>query len=165
MRFSIDTSTLIGFYTRTHAPDVAPGLWVRLAEQIDLGVVTASEEVIEEIKNPEGLVAWIKERDSNLRRATDDDIMEEVSRIVNRHYRPDFFETPGDNADPFVAAVAMVDGCDVVCDEKRHGGPTKKKSPKLPDLCDELGIQCVRALDFQRAIGVRLVMDPNSEGA
>lgn len=158
MKFSVDSSTLIGFYTRTHPPDVAPGLWDRLANQIDAGVIVASEEVINEIRFPEPLVKWVKERGAKFRRETDEDVQVEVERIVNKYYHADFFDTPGDAADPFVVAVAIVDGCTVVCDEKKGKGPGKRKSPKLPDLCDELGIDHINALELQRAIGVRLIM-------
>jgi hypothetical protein len=52
-------------------------------------------------------------------------------------------------ADPFVVATARVKGLTVVTEEK--GGTTKK--PKIPSVCQALGVPCVNVLSFLRDQG------------
>jgi hypothetical protein len=48
-------------------------------------------------------------------------------------------------ADPFVIALAQVNNCAVVTEEKAR--PTR---PKIPDVCAGLGLRCINMLDLMR---------------
>jgi hypothetical protein len=45
--------------------------------------------------------------------------------------------------DPWVIALAQLQGCKVVSEESRGS----EKRPKIPDVCDSLGIKCLRIAD------------------
>jgi len=55
-------------------------------------------------------------------------------------------------ADPFVIALAKVENLAVVTGEKASQNPSK---PKIPDVCDELEIECLSILDLMRREGWR----------
>jgi hypothetical protein len=46
--------------------------------------------------------------------------------------------------DPWVIALAQLQGCKVVTEESRGS----EKRPKIPDVCDALGINCLRIADL-----------------
>lgn len=51
------------------------------------------------------------------------------------------------NADPFVIAIAKMLKCTVVSEEVRSNNPS---SPKIPDVCSGMGINCLNFVDFAR---------------
>jgi len=50
-------------------------------------------------------------------------------------------------ADPFVIALAKVEGCGVVTGEKPTNHPER---PKIPDVCRAIGIPCINILQLCR---------------
>jgi hypothetical protein len=54
-------------------------------------------------------------------------------------------------ADPFVVALAQIEGCAVVTGERRRTRSADR--PNIPDVCDALGIPCITLLDLMRAEG------------
>ena len=51
------------------------------------------------------------------------------------------------NADPFVIAIAKMLKGTVVSEEVRSNNPC---SPKIPDVCSGMGINCLNFVDFAR---------------
>jgi hypothetical protein len=54
-------------------------------------------------------------------------------------------------ADPFVIALAQVNGCAVVTEEKARS----VINPKIPDVCSSLGVTCINMLAVIREQGWR----------
>lgn len=52
------------------------------------------------------------------------------------------------SADPFVIALARVEGLKIVTDEKPTGSPDR---PNIPDVCAAMGMNCVGLLEVIRA--------------
>lgn len=52
-------------------------------------------------------------------------------------------------ADPFVIALADVNGCAVVTEER----PRSWINPKIPDVCAALGVRCINFLEVIREQG------------
>ena len=59
-------------------------------------------------------------------------------------------------SDPWVIAHAQVTGATVVTDESPAEKARSTKPPKMPNVCAELKVPCLRPLDFLRAIGLKL---------
>ncbi|MBR3507939.1 MAG: DUF4411 family protein [Lachnospiraceae bacterium] len=49
------------------------------------------------------------------------------------------------NADPFVIAVAKLNGCTIVSEETQTNNPN---SPKIPDVYSDLGLNCINFVAF-----------------
>jgi hypothetical protein len=57
-------------------------------------------------------------------------------------------------ADPFVIALAQVEGCAVVTGER---ATNSLERPNIPDVCAALGVRCMNLLDMVREQGWRFV--------
>jgi hypothetical protein len=68
----------------------------------------------------------------------DEQIQHEVRAILREHRR--LIHAGRSGADPFVVALAKIHDCTVVCEEGRG----KKNLPKIPDVCDALGLRCIK---------------------
>lgn len=53
-------------------------------------------------------------------------------------------------ADPFVIALAQVQGLTVVTAERASGSPQK---PRIPDVCAGLGVKCIPLLGMFKELG------------
>jgi hypothetical protein len=150
VRYSLDTSGLLDGW-RYYPPDVFPTLWERITDLIDGGHACASDEVQRELKKKEGdeVFDWCKAQ-SKLFIPLDDEIQRAVAFVLKRH--PNLVAAGGKRsaADPFVIAVARVKKCSVVTGE---AASTKLNRPRIPDVCDALGIDCYTFLDVIKREG------------
>lgn len=152
MKYSIDTSALLDGWRRYYPPDVFPGLWSEIDDLIALGELRATEEVFHELeRKDDDVAAWARERDE-LFVAIDEDIQEAVRGILGVY--PKLIDTRANRsaADPFVIALAFVQGCAVVTGERATGSPER---PNIPDVCDAFEIQCLSLLQLVREEGWR----------
>jgi hypothetical protein len=105
------------------------------------GQAIVPREVYEELqKKDDDLLAWMKQRIQFVRDPTEEVVL--ALKAIMQH--PDYgrivkYKTGGgrSGADPWVIAHAQVWGTQVVCEEGKGG-----KDPKIPDVCDGLGIKC-----------------------
>ena len=81
---------------------------------------------------------------------TDASVAVEVQRILSAHPRLVMQMKNRNRADPFVVAVASLRGATVVTGEGSDGTADR---PKIPFVCSQLGIPCIRLLDVIRAEG------------
>ncbi len=147
MNYSLDTSGFLDAWARHYPIDVFPSIWDRLDGAARSGVLYASDEVLRELeKKDDEAYQWMKARpemivafNSNIE-AKVIDLMARFPRLVD--------ERKGrSGGDPFVIAVAAVKGLTVITGES----PTNKlNTPRIPDVCKELHIPCIRILDFFR---------------
>jgi len=150
LTYSIDTSALLDGWQRYYPPDVFPGLWKRIDELIEAGELVATEEVLIELeKKDDELLKWAKERESMFV-PLDYDIQAAAAAILRDHPMLLNAKKNRSAADPFVIAVAKCYGCCVVTGET----PSNKiEKPKIPDVCEVLGIRWIRLLDLFREQG------------
>lgn len=144
--YSIDTSSLIQAWQRAYPPQLFPGLWSAVDGLIDSGRLKASIEVYYELQRKhDELGQWAKERKNGLFVDIDEELQTALSRLMSTHPRLVDTKTGKSGADPFVIALAQITpSCIVVSDE--HGGSAK--SPKIPTVCQALGIQCMTILEL-----------------
>jgi hypothetical protein len=149
MKYSIDTSSLVGAWRRAYPPDLLPRLWDHdLPTLIASGDLRASMEVkIELERQDDELLAWTAEC-GELFIEVDEPVQDAVRGIMLRH--PDLINpnTGRSGADPFIIALARANGSIVVTEEKAR--PTK---PRIPDVCASFGIECINILDLLRREG------------
>ena len=150
MKYSVDTSAIIEGWVRGFPPDLAPHAWIKIEESIDGGVLVASEEVLIELeKKHDKVYEWACKR-KHMFVPTDEKIQEAVRSILRDYNRLVDTRRNRSGADPFVIALAMVKRLSVVTAENPTGRP---ESPKIPDVCDALGIQWLNMIALFREQG------------
>ncbi len=152
MKYSIDTSGLVTPWRFDYPPDVFPIVWDSLGELIDRGIVVASEEVYTELKvGGDELYDWVHAR-KKMFLPLDAQIQQAVADILAVHTQWIPADRSRNMADPFVVAVARVNGCTVVSEEKWSNSP-KPENVKIPNVCDGFGIKHITFLDLMREQG------------
>ena len=135
--YSVDTSALMDGWLRYYPPEHFPGLWERIDSLIDEGRLLASEEVLVEVsEHTDSLAEWLQERQDEVIVPTGNAVTTAVRQILTSHERLVMSGSGRNRADPFVIAVARLQGATVVTGEK--GG--NRNRPKIPSVCDDLGI-------------------------
>lgn len=154
VRYSLDTSALLNAWQRNYPPDVFPTLWDNLDGLINDGILIATEEVLVELEKKEGDAVhnWAKQRPAMFV-PIDGQIQQVVSTILQNYPRLIDNRTNRSGADPFVVALAVVEGCTVVTGERPSGNPAR---PKIPDVCDGMGVRCIGMVDLIREQSWRL---------
>jgi len=150
--YSIDSGALIDAWVRKYPPDVLPTLWDNISDLVASQKILAPEEVLLELeRGDDDLFDWAKER-SEMFVSPDNAIQDCVSQIVNTYptFLPDR-AADGIWADPYVIAVAQVHGGIVVTSELL--APSSAKNLKIPNICNDLDIECLSALEFIRHAG------------
>lgn len=143
--YSMDTSALVDGMGRYYRPTVFQSLWQRIDALIDEGRMIATEEVRVEIeRKADHLAVWCKQRD-RMFIEIDEEIQPVVTEVLTAHGRLVKALSNRSSGDPFVIALAKVKGAIVVTGE-RHSGSLDK--PKIPDVCDAMGIRCVSLVEM-----------------
>ena len=114
------------------------------------GSLRASEEVLYELEiGDDDLYEWAKQR-TEMFIPLSADIQQSVAGILASHGNLIDVDRSRSMADPFVIAVAQANGCCVVSGEKRT--PSNAR-PKIPNVCDDLGLRHITFLDLIREQG------------
>jgi len=145
--YSIDTSAFLDAWVRYYPPDVFPGIWEQMDRAAKAGTVKSSDEVLRELsKKDDGAHDWIKAH-SEMIIALDNEIERHVQEIMSRYPRLVDSKKGRSGGDPFVIAVARAKNLTVITGENATGNIA---IPRIPDVCDDLGIRWLRMLDFFR---------------
>jgi predicted nucleic acid-binding protein len=148
--YSIDTNILIESWRKHYRPKSFPAFWDRMSEGIADGHIRASDEVRVEIdKYEDELFDWCKDQtglflplEIDIQLAVKDALVH-CARMVGSH--------KGHNAaDPWVIATAKARDMTVVTLEALTGNTAK---PRVPDVCQILGVPCIDLYDFIEELG------------
>jgi hypothetical protein len=137
-----------------HPPDIYVTLWAKLDEAIADGTIRSPEEVLHELAaGTDGLDEKLRQR-AGLFVPLDDATMIAVGQVTDGC--DGFVDSASDRnrGDPFVVALAMVQGGTVVTKERPRRGPTGR--PRIPDACAQFNVPCMHWFDFLRMIGWQL---------
>jgi Domain of unknown function (DUF4411) len=135
---------------RYYRPTVFQSLWHKIDDLITDQRMFATEEVQIEIKRKaDHLVRWCQERKAMFI-SIDEEIQPVVSEILATHGRLVKALSNRSAADPFVIALAKVRDAIVVTGERPSGSIDK---PRIPDVCDAMGISCMSLVDMMEAEG------------
>ena len=142
--YCLDTSVLIESWVRNYRYSSFPSFWKKMENSIDEDIMIAPDMVLLELKRKEdSLYEWAKNQEK-LFVPLSTEIQEIQTNIINKY--PKLIDSSKNRSmcDPWVIALAQLQGCKVVTEESRGS----EKRPKIPDVCDALGIDCLRIADL-----------------
>lgn len=166
MAYVIDTNTVIQAKNDFYAFDIAPSFWIQLKEKFIDGECIFLDVVISEICNGEDeikdwVIKQIKQQYENLiaQAKESPEVFENYRQIANlisfnSQYKEDEVARFLSGADPWIIAAAKTWNYTVVTFEKAGGLGTKKV--KIPDICKQVGVPCIRLYDMMRQLGMKL---------
>lgn len=147
--YCIDTSALIDL-ADLYPRDVFPSLWKNLEALTNEGRLVAPRQVMSELEAYHGVKdeprAWARRR-RKMFKDLDEEQQREVLQILAKHPRLVDHRKVTADADPFVVALAMSEGCTVITSEKPSSGTGR---PKIPDVCEAERVAWVSLKDFFR---------------
>jgi Domain of unknown function (DUF4411) len=148
--FSLDTSGLLDAWVRHYPPDVFPAIWHFMDDAALRGEILVIDEVLREVeRKDDGLVGWMKGH-GNMVVPIDDALQRHVVEIMTKYSRLVDSRKNRSGCDPWVIALARERGLTVVTAEKASRTLAK---PKIPDVCQDLGIPCIEIIDLFRRQG------------
>jgi hypothetical protein len=152
LKYSFDTSEFIEAWNRYYPPDIFRTYWENLSTLIENNDVVSVEEVKQELKRQDDPLSRWCGRFGNLFLPLTTQVQQEASSILGRY--PALINPRGirSGADPWVIAVAKVHTLTVVTFERGSTNPSPGK-PKIPDVCNREGINCIFIPEFIRAQG------------
>lgn len=147
MSYSIDTSAFLDAWVRYYPPDVFPSIWEQMDQAASSGTLHSSDEVLRELsKKDDSAHDWMKAH-VGMVVALDAEIEKHVQEIMIRYPRLVDTKKGRSGGDPFVIAIARAKSLTVITAENATGNVA---IPRIPDVCLDLGIRCIRMLDFFR---------------
>ena len=136
---------------RSYPPDNFRGLWEKIDDLIDSGELIASEEVLVELeRKKDDLYEWARKR-RKMFLPIDEDVQEAVQDLLAKYPKLVGALKNRSMADPFVIALAQVHDCMVVSNEDFGS----EKKPKIPFVCQRLGLRCMNILGLIQEQGWR----------
>ena len=142
--YCIDTSALIAAWYERYKPNRFPKLWEQLDQLITDGRLVSSSLVLRECskQRSEELHAWLKPREAMFL-MPDEAVQGQVDRIVNTYTGLVAAGKEKFQADPFVIALAKVNGHTVITEET---GPASLS--KIPGVCNAMKVECVNLMQL-----------------
>lgn len=148
--YSLDTNIFVESWWKHYRPTSFASYWERMAEGITAGQVRASDEVRTElIRRADEVLKWTKQQ-PDLFVPTDEDIQEALRAALRECARMVGSHRGHNGADPWVIALASARSMTVVTLEHWTGNAAK---PRVPDVCETLGIRWIDLWDFIEEMG------------
>ena len=140
-RYCLDSSFLIHLFEQ-YAPDIIPPLWEsEFARDLESGKCLIPEDVAAEIEfGRTPLWDWIKQYYKTAFVPLTAEHVTVVREILRRYPRVADPRRPRPHADPFIVAIAKVEGLIVITMEDPIRYREKRSNPKIPTLCDQFGV-------------------------
>lgn len=150
MPFSLDTSGILDAWVRYYPPDVFPTIWSKMDVSARNGEIFVIDEVVRELeRKDDDIHKWVKQREVMIV-PIDVKVQKHLAEIMTKYGRLVDTKKNRSGCDPWVIALARARGLIVVTGEKATGN---LKKPKIPDVCNDLGVPCVEIIDFFRKQG------------
>lgn len=149
--YSVDTSALIDGLERYYPEENFPALWSNVDELIEQQRFFISEEVMIELEaKDEPARIWAEARADRIVIPTDAEVIAATQRVLKDHELLIKQMKGRNRADPFVIGTALKIGGVVVTGEGSDGTPLR---PKIPYVCQQMGVDSIRFLDLVKAEG------------
>jgi hypothetical protein len=114
------------------------------------GTLLAIDEVARELeRKDDGLFEWVKAHETMVI-SIDGAVQARLTQIMGKYGRLVDTRRNRSGCDPWVIALAQERGLTVVTAEKPTGSLTR---PKIPDVCQDLGIDCIDLIGPFRRLG------------
>jgi hypothetical protein len=142
--YCVDTSALIAAWYERYKPNRFPKLWDQLDILFTSGRLVSSSLVLRECskKRSEELHNWLKPREAMFQ-IPDEAVQGQVDFIVNSYTGLVAAGKEKFQADPFVIALAKVNGHTVITEET---GPTSLS--KIPGVCNAMNVPCINLMQL-----------------
>jgi hypothetical protein len=148
--YSFDTSAILNGRRDLFRPTVFQSLWCQIEDAIGDGQIRSVDEVRRELaKRDDDAKRWADAQDG-LFCPLSQPIQDAAKQILSLY--PNLVQQGGkrSGADPFVIALAMVNSGAVITEENATGNIAR---PRIPDVCDALGVPCVTLMGYIEAQG------------
>ncbi|MFD3836858.1 DUF4411 family protein [Streptomyces sp. NPDC058642] len=148
--YSVDTSALLDGLERYYPQATFPALWEKVDKLVEEGRFFVSEEVWEEACTHDAAAKeWLEGHGKEkIVIPTDVAVVGDVQTILASYPKLVANMKGRNRADAFVIAVAKQHGAIVVTGEGSDGNENR---PKIPFICQQTGIQCIRFLDIAKS--------------
>jgi hypothetical protein len=142
--YCIDTSALIAAWYERYKPIRFPKLWDQLDMLIKEGRLVSSSLVLRECskQRSEELHEWLQPR-ASMFQMPDEIVQAQVEHIVNTYTGLVTAGKEKFQADPFVIALAKVNGYTVITEET---GLTSLS--KIPGVCNAMNVDCINLMQL-----------------
>ncbi|MGC2422006.1 MAG: DUF4411 family protein [Candidatus Acidiferrales bacterium] len=145
--YLFDTSAWLNIESRPDCEDV----WAVIISLIKKGELYSCSEVLDELRSDRIYLLRIKPHEKALRDCDRNDVafLQHVGKIT--HDYPGMCKATGPKtpADPYVVALAELEGFIVVADETNRRRPNRK----IPGVCEQQKIKCITLSQFIIAKG------------
>jgi hypothetical protein len=155
--YLLDANVLIDGNRDYYPIERVPEFWDWLGHVGEQGLVKIPLEVYEEIKvGNDSLASWAKEDSIETALLLNEEVdVSLVSHVANNGYASDLtdIEIEKIGRDPFLIAyglAALKDRCIVTTEVSKPS--TQRANRKIPDVCNQFGIQCCNTFAFLRAL-------------
>lgn len=149
MPYSFDTSGLLDGWIRYYSPEVFPSLWKQMEAAGAGGLLVAVQDVLFELeKKDDDVHNWAKQHMTFV--PLDTAIQKAARKILGRFPNLVNPRRSRSLADPFVIALAQVQGFTVVTAERAS---TSAQKPRIPDVCAAIAVPCLPLLGMFKELG------------
>lgn len=153
--FLVDTSVWIRLHEEIYPPDVFPTLYKHLQAAAQSGRIRSPRQVLKELGEERGggVGAWVRAIRPSIGVNETPRVGKLVGEIVTAF--PALVKSfTGEQADPYLVALAEEHGYTVVTEERRSLGPASK--PKLPDVCLARHVRYINTIGLLRALQIQI---------
>jgi Domain of unknown function (DUF4411) len=150
--YSFDTSSLLNGRRDLLPPEVFATLWLNVEQMAAAGEIRAVEVVRDELaRRDDEVTAWCRVQAGLF--VPLDAAVQTATRVVLAEHPRLMGRGGGRNAaDPFVIGLALARNGTVVTEETLSGSLER---PRIPDVCNALGVPWLNLVGFVRAQGWR----------
>ena len=160
MTYLLDSNVFIQAKNEHYGMDVCPGFWDWLVASNVAGVVASVSLVGQELKTGhDQLAQWSAQRGNEFFLEPDTSVFSAMRRIgawlTAQQFTAGARNKFAESAHHILIARALAKEMTVVTHEKRANS---QKRIKIPDVCNQFGVQCLTPLEMLRVEKVRLVL-------
>ena len=151
--FCIDSSSLIISMRDIYPIESFPGLWSQLGKAFKSGEVISSIIVYEEIeKGEDKLVSWVKEYKEYFVKPNKQQLLK-AEQLVNKYEGFVDPQATRESADPYLVALAEEKDLTLVTEENFVYRQLNTRTIKIPNVCEEEKIRCIKIVQMIRNFG------------
>lgn len=148
--YSFDTSVMINGRRDLLPPDLFPTLWTKIEGMIAAGAIRAVDVVRDELGRKDDATTKWATNQADLFLPLDEDIQVATREVLAEHRKLVGKGGQRNLADSFVIGLARARGGIVVTQETRTNNLER---PRIPDVCEAMGVRCVDLVGFIRDQG------------
>jgi len=149
----VDSNVFITAWDQDYPPSTFPSLWKVLAKHH--GDIVLIKPIYDEINSVSDLHMWLMEKSFN--ETVIDELIEEESLCLEGEYKIDDGPKGANQTDiKLIAYAKIMQKTVVTLEEEQIEKPKKKKNYKIPLICYEQGVKCIRFVEMLNSLGIRI---------